>query len=893
MKKVFALLLVLALLVPMVLTAQAEAVEAKPFYGLGWSDYDNEKYPHMEGLATFSITNIGDKVKMSYGGATLTAGSIDKTSLDKMVAALKKTMDARPAGMRYIHFFGPARAFGLAPQNVVYLDHGVNQLTELTSAIFEAYHAIGGQVDGAIMSALYTAMGSYYIRTNDAKKDPLIYSKIVKDPRYATEIRPMLAERGFKFYDDANDYTPEIYGISGNAGSQYSNCAAIWDTVMRIRLNAYITKWAYAPMAKYFPDVYVSDYQSADNAAWLKGANNDGNLMGSGGNSIKAGNTSCENFYSGRPTDAFYATSGQPVFKTPTTYTGAVYEDTAFKAFLYDMNVAKRVYASTDNQNVCYWISRFNGGEDNNTAVTGTPYYSEQVFHLCLYDPKPFVVFLAREQFPNDQAFELCESVANALLAEVSRVAGYADRKPIALPMNWNSEFVLTGMYANGRNIWRITPNRDLVTREAFRVEGKDPTFSIAGQTVTFPGGKIIEDSPISHIGTYGYWVETAADVTPVVTNDADRFEKNPAYTENFESYDPGTKLVAMNIRDQGGWVVQPKGSDMVVTAQGENKLLSVTGNSLLQNKQIPANVTAGDIYAPDQSWSLTVTVPAGMGGALTLLDYQGEKQEGKDGGFQISGGKVYYSEMGVYKELALDISAGGEYVFTRVMDFHTAGSFSCDYLVTDGAGKELAGVKGVAVPAFTGKVESIDITCKGVTGNVLLDDYTLRATGAAADLFLYDTQFGTKVDTPRKESTTYRLSWMNASAKEETATVMAAYYEGQTLKEEKVLKEISLQPGCDGVEYGTVEGAEGQTVKVYLKTTVKPVVSGAAAPTTPTEPTTAPTVAETTSATEAAPTDGSEKGGSTGIVIAVIAIVAVVAIGVVLVVIRKKPGKK
>ena len=892
MKKLFALLLVLALLIPMCITANAEEIAAKPFYGLGWSDFDNSKYPHMEGLATISITNIGDKVKMSYGGATVTAGSIDDASLTKLANALKKTMDARPEGMRYIHFFGPARAFGLAPQNVVYLDHGVDQMKELTTAIFEKYYAIGGQVDGAIMSALYTAMGSYYIKTNDAKKDPLIYKKIVDDSRYATEIRPLLEERGFKFYENVTDYTPEIYGITGSAGSEYENCAAIWDTVMRIRLNNYITEWAYEPMAKYYPNVHVSDYQSADNDAWLKGASNDGNLMGSGGNSGKAGNTSCENYYSGRPTDAFYTESGQPVFKSPAAYNGAVYEDTSFNAFLYDMNVAKRVYTSTDNKNVCYWISRFNGREDDNTAVTGTPYYAEQVFHLCLYDPQPFVVFLAREQFDSDAAFELCVSVANKLLAEVSRVAGYADRKPIEVPMTWNREFVLSGMYSGGRNIWRITPNRDLVSKEDFLVEGTDPTFSVAGQKITFPGGKIIADTAISEIGTYGYWVETAADVTPIVVSDADRFAENPAYTEDFESYASGTKLVAMNVRDEGGWVVQPKGSDLVVTAEGDNKVLSVTGNSLLQNKLIPANITLGDTYAADQTWTLTVTVPAGMGGTLTFLNYEGTKQAVDDGGFKLSGGKVYYSENGEYKEL-MDVSTGGKYIFKRVLDFHKAGAFTCDYIVTDASGKELASAKGVAVPSFTGTVSTVSITCKAVTGNVLLDDYTLCATGAAADLSLYDTAFGTKVelDTLRSESTTYRLSWANASAAEETAAVMAAYYEGSTLKEEKVLKELKLAPGCDGVEIGTVEVAEGQSVKVYLKTSVEPVVDAGTEPTAPAAP------GETTAPTEAAPTDGSpagEKDGGNAMLIIVIAAaaVAVIAVAVVLIVTKKKPEK-
>ena len=186
-------------------------------------------------------------------------------------------------------------------------------------------------------------------------------------------------------------------------------------------------------------------------------------------------------------------------------------------------------------------------------------------------------------------------------------MAGYSDRKPIELPMNWNSEFVLSGMYVNGKNLWRITPNTDAVSKEAFKVEGAAPTFSVTGQTITFPGGKIIADGNISVVGTCGYWVETAKDVTPIVTNDADRFTKVPAYTEDFESYKVGTQLTTMNIRDENGWIVmQPKGNPITVEADGENQLVSMTGNAMLKNKQIPANVTAADSYAMEQVWSLT-----------------------------------------------------------------------------------------------------------------------------------------------------------------------------------------------------------------------------------------------------------------------------------------------
>ncbi len=851
MKKLITLLLVLALLVPMCLVANAD-VAAKPFYGLGTADFDRDKFPNMEGCATLSISYIGDIISISYGGGKVTAGSIDDAQVEKLATALKKEMDKRPEGMRYIHYSGVSQAYDLAPEDAVYLDFAVDQITEINEAIFKKYAELGGKVEGAIMFTLHTGMSAYYINTNDAKKDAKIYGKIVKDPRYATEIRPLLAERGFVFYDgNITDYTPEIYGISGKAGAKYANCQAIWNAVMSTRLNAYTTEWCYEPMAKYFPNVHVSDYQATDVDAWMKPVNNDGDVKGGGGNVFRPGNTSCENFYSGRPTDSFFKESTTPVFKSMPTYMGAVYEKSSFNSFKYDMNVAKQVYLATDDGNVCYWVSRYSTAKDSNTEISNTPYYSEQVYHLNLLDPKPFVVFQNREGMTQEQ-IDLCTQVPNELLQELNRVAGYADRKPIAMPVNWNSDFVISGMYANGRNIWRITPNRDVISKEAFKVKGSDPTFSVSGQTVSFPGGHIIEDTAISEIGTYGYWVETAANVTPVIVNDADRFAKKPAYLEDYESYKENTKLLAANLRDLGGWTVQPKGSDLLIVNDGKDKALSITGDSLLENKLIPANVTVGDEYAKKQSWEITVTVPAGIAedAQITLLNYDGDMDD-TDGGFVIKGNTLYYGtgEMDeefepVYAEL-MELKPG---TYTLRRDLNFGQTFYCDYSVLSGD-KVVKTAQKVKIPTFKGKVQSVGIKCDNMNQRLILDDYTLRATSAAADLYLYDTALGLKLDNDAKQtkSTTYRLSWANASKQTETAAVKADITSGGKTTT-KTLKSVTLNPGCDGVEYGTVDVKAGETVKIYLDSSIKDEKLDL----NPTQPTEAPEQTQATKQTQA-----------------------------------------
>ena len=163
-------------------------------------------------------------------------------------------------------------------------------------------------------------------------------------------------------------------------------------------------------------------------------------------------------------------------------------------------------------------------------------------------------------------------------MAELTRVAGASDRKPIQYAGSWNSDFVISGMYAGGRNIWRITPDiTQCGTLENFLVDGATPTFRLNGQTVTFPQGTILEEAKIEPYGSCGYWVETPVDVMPVVTSDADRFSKYPAYQETFAA----------------------ELSSAYWTKTGECTIADgaaiLSGGATLKNKAIPTRITAGD----------------------------------------------------------------------------------------------------------------------------------------------------------------------------------------------------------------------------------------------------------------------------------------------------------
>ncbi len=602
---------------------------------------------------------------------------------------------------------------------------------------------------------------------------------------------------------------------------------------------------AIAPALKYFPDIMVTNYGFFDGKAWNT------SVDAKGGNTVRVGTTASEPYYVRQPGSSFYDTANG--FSVPTTYNGAVYKDTVFNSFLYEINGFKSIYESSDNKRISAFVSGFNYLHRNRpkNGTRNTPYYSETVLHLGMLNPEVFLGYIVGprdttidgEPYDYDDVIE----VASQLMRELTRVAGYADRKAIAVPKTWNSSFVLSGMYAGGRNIWRLTPDTTVTTLENFKIEGKDPTFRINGQTITFPGGKIVKDGEVSHIGTCGYWIETAADVTPIVTSNVDRYRQFPAFSEDFDDYETGMAYSHNKVEFPTSWNIKVSNGSKAVVEEDKsnagNKVLAVTGNVQLQNVKMLKNVTAGDTYAENQSWEVTVTIPANMGeGKITLLSFNDKNGRLIDGGFQIVGGKLNYYNGRAYVELTgADVSAGGKFTCKKTMYFNTTGTSTSDYTVYNAAGKELATIKNVSIAAnMELPLQSINLDFANVNGTVYVDDYKLYATGVATDFMLYDEKHGTPVaelDKARAANTAYRLSWLNGTAYEKVYSVVAAYYKGNQLVEEKVVREIKMAPNTDAVETGIVAVKDGQSVRVYLRDDSKLEPSDEVSDTDSTEP--------------------------------------------------------
>ncbi len=829
MKKILAIVLVLAMLIPLGVTAQAEGVAAKPFYHVNISASE-VGYDHFYQMTQFwspdNQFGPDDEPVVQWSG---------EKEIEKIAEALKEEFNSRPDGTRYINFFSlPSKAFKNMNKDILFMEDAVVYIQKWMNAFLQEYKRIGGKLDGFITDLEYENAEANYLQSRIYVNDNLIYDKIVKNPMYQTKLRPLLVERGFKFYPNPTEYTPEIFGIYSNAGDEYASCRGIWNVCTRILINQYVNEAVYEPLMKYYPDAIVSDYQSKNVNAWDYTPLDYGGNYASAGNWVQVGNSSNDNTYSYRPSIAFFQNSSGPVYNSNgvPTYINALFANCPFNGLLWDMNNFKDLYgAANDGEQISLWFSHFMYNQDNPGSPSETPYYAETVLHMGMLDPV-FLGYTTPAQFNGDtETYELALEIIEDIMVELTKVAGYADRKPIHIPANWNSSFVLSGMYANGRNIFRITPDTTQVSLENFKVaDAADPTFFVNGQTVTFPGGKIIADGNVREVGTCGYWVETAKDVMPVVTSVENRFEAYPAYIQDFESFQAGTEMAFAAWKPELCWEAK-KNKETVCVIKADpsdpnNQVLEISGPSyVLKNTQIPNNIKAGDSYAKHQVWEVTLTLPANLSAdaEMVLFDAYGQRAKTKDTGIVIKGGKVYYDKAGESVELTgVDLSAGGKITVQREMDFTDNKAVICDYAIYDASGALLGEAKNVPVAEIDVPVLGIGFSFKNLDKAVLMDDYTIRITDVVADFTLYDARLGTKVteiDKARAEDTAYRLSWVNAAKSEKTYQVIAAYYNGDALVSETVLKEIKMAPGTDGVDTGVVKNeTEGQTLLVYLK---------------------------------------------------------------------------
>lgn len=834
MKKILAILLVITMILPMcigVTAAGTSDVEIKPFH---ISTSFNEDFDNIWPKIHFWSRANEEYVSEDNIDVSASSSGVKGSTPKEIAENLKPVFDQYPEGMRYIRFSSFRAALLTLLEDSIFMEKGAKVIEEWFTEFISHYHSIGGKIDGISVDIEYVEAGYYYL-TQDAKKDPLVYKKIVENPNYKTRIRPALEERGFKFWpaDKISDETPEIYSINSNSGDEYAQSRSIWNIVVKNHISQYVTDSVLKPLQKYYPEGQVFDYQARDTYSWQKMPGDQGDLV-TGGNYMVAGNVNYFNTYASRPSPGFYSDNGNPRYVKIPSYNEVTYEDNAFNMVKFDTIFGKNLKASAPDGKLTSIVSFYNYSTRAG-SYGNKPYYSESFYHTALMDPDPLAGYIEKNEVV-EQGNDVHDTleVVSKLLDELTRIVGAADRKYLELPYTWNDNFVLTGMYAGGKNYYRLTPdNSEGYTKlEDFIVkDAKDLTFTYKGQTITFPGGKIIEDSKIPIVGTFGFWIETAQDVLPVVTYSETRYSDFPALLETYESYEAGKDFDVSTAFPAGRWDLKKDKTGVAKITKGDNKALALSGTYSLRLKDILQNITAGDTYAKNQAWEIDVTVPADMAAdaEIVLLNVFADKSKEAEGGFKIAGGKVYYDKAGEYVELTgVDVSAGGKLTLKRSLDFTKEEAFTCDYTVYNADGKVLGEVKDVPMASKVKiPVGRIGLSVSKITGDaVQLDNLKMYADGVGADLELYNAKTGiqyTDLETAKDSNTAYRFSWMNATDSEKTYSIVATFYNGNKKVEEKVIEEIKMVPGADYVSSGIVEVKDGQTVKISARNDSQP----------------------------------------------------------------------
>ena len=826
MKRVLSLILVSVMLLATVLAcrigASAADVETKPFYMANWDTVDSETYPSIYTKAYFWIPPDSTTLNISYSGMKSSGRTIET-----MAKAIKEDFDTYPdnSNTRVLNTVCLTSYFmHKQVEEFIFMDKGAEELAEWLDEFLAEYKRIGGKLDG-ISSDTEFHMGLYSYLQGEFANDQEVYYRIVNHPSYQTKLRPMLEERGFRFYEPLSTMSDalkkiqsEIYGIQ-LGGANFSESRYIWNTVVVELYREYIRTALWEPLQKHFPDAFLEDYQARDSYGWMKELPETGSPgvpMYKGGNTTKVGNYSNYNTYNYAP-NFVVKSDNDTSYMHPASFNDAIYENNPFGMFKWEVNTYKNMYAATDTKQIdvllAYYEYGLNYGKAKDGTSAGTPYHAEAYYHAAMLDAK-LSGYINLSETKSQVEYDFSLEIVTEILAELNKVAGYADRKPIETPVNWNDSFLLSGMYANGRNIWRITPDTNTgVSKKNFLVkaDSNEVVFYNKGQTITFPKGSIIEDRFIPGIGTCGYWVETPADVMPTIVNDADRYEKYPAYYESFNSYEVGTEFNHLNAKHTYVWDtwLRDGGTATIQAGTGNDQVLAINGNVFLTNSKIPQYITAGDNYAQQQQWEIGFNLSALPSGEaeIKLLNASSGSASNADDGFRIAEGKLFYGTADGYVAFEnLTLAAGTDYKLVRTLDFTNVDLFTGCYYVYDASGNLLDKAEDVLITTMKLPMEKIGISSNGFGSNTLyVNDYKLSVLGSAADFEVYDAATGIMVKdatVARDTDTAYRMSWMNATASTKTYNIVANYADGS----KEILETIVMKPGCDGVNTAIVK---------------------------------------------------------------------------------------
>ena len=383
-------------------------------------------------------------------------------------------------------------------ESIVWWDDATEETSLLLGEFFKAYYNMGGNLD-----FIYSDFESNVSIWNLTEEQ---IEEITSEERYSSDLKPLLIEAGYQTSHDI--LLGELKSI---LKFTMSDNYLYFNKVLANMASAYHRRAIYEPAAKWFKNIKYSDYGSSDVKQYY-GAMDGSHRVYIGGDSKKAGTHSVPILYRDVTRGSYYVDLYELADEINGGDAAAITQlvDTDFGELMGSIGKLRISALSTKNGKVTPYVS----GTDEDFFASG--YFAEQILHVGLHDPDPILYFGAR--LSSSEADEMVNTRRNALLAaldELNSIVGYADRVSLnsELP-EYTADYCISGMYANGRNIWRITPDTSVVSYGDFLVSSEVPTFKAGDVIITFPGGEIIPNTN----STIGYWVATESGVTPQIT---------------------------------------------------------------------------------------------------------------------------------------------------------------------------------------------------------------------------------------------------------------------------------------------------------------------------------------------------------------------------------------
>ncbi|MCC7495457.1 MAG: hypothetical protein IT204_24115 [Fimbriimonadaceae bacterium] len=423
----------------------------------------------------------------------------------KTPAAVKALTDQQPVGRRVIFDWDFYRAIYKHPADQLktaagesftgpWWDHGRAATVAAYDQFFAAYKAAGGQLDYFILDTEHSPGSD----VNNAAR----WAAVAADPRCAA----LLAAMKLKSAADIVNDKPMSH---------------VW-----WRYSDHLAAQAYGQLLdvvrRHFPAVRCCDYgvhyfEPQTLVAWGR-AREVGDIPGARG--AHAGTHQSPSVY------------GVITYLAGVVEEGRPYGFGPYRSAMFATNLLREALLARPDVPLMPWVawrgyvSDFEAQPPEKrppyTAIGNTDYFQEVVFHTALCSPDALLCWSAFRWRPDQQAADYCRDqdlrLLDQLVGQVNQLVGYSDRRTLVTAKTpAHQPWILTGCRANGRSVWRLTPDPAFTGGDRNLVKaGDNPlTFQFGGQVLRLPGGQIADLPPV--LSQAGWWITGPADLQPVV----------------------------------------------------------------------------------------------------------------------------------------------------------------------------------------------------------------------------------------------------------------------------------------------------------------------------------------------------------------------------------------